>query len=124
MDNLRRFQQNVATRCGRWQRRPPPRRSRVGLAGRRVPGLGVRLGQPGPGQRRPAAQGWSSPFVLSVPGEAMLLDPAGLSPDEVRTRDVPPLPGDPYELREPSAGGASWYGARFHRRRTASGELF
>ena len=65
-----------------------------------------------------------APFVLSVPGEAMLLDPAGLSPDEDEDEDVPPLPGNPYELRETERGGASWYGARFHRRRTASGELF
>lgn len=65
-----------------------------------------------------------APFVLSVPGEAMLLDPAGLSPDEDEDEDAPPLPGNPYELRETERGGASWYGARFHRRRTASGELF
>lgn len=65
-----------------------------------------------------------APFVLSVPGEAMLLDPAGLSTDEDEDDDVPPLPGNPYELRETERGGASWYGARFHRRRTASGELF
>lgn len=65
-----------------------------------------------------------APFVLSVPGEAMLLDPAGLSPDEDEDEDVPPLPSNPYELRETERGGASWYGARFHRRRTASGELF
>ena len=65
-----------------------------------------------------------APFVLSVPGEAMLLDPAGLSPDEDEDDDVPPLPSNPYELRETERGGASWYGARFHRRRTASGELF
>ena len=65
-----------------------------------------------------------APFVLSVPGEAMLLDPAGLSPDEDEDEDAPPLPGIPYELRETERGGASWYGARFHRRRTASGELF
>ena len=61
-----------------------------------------------------------APFVLSVPGEAMLLDPAGLSPDEDEDEDVPPLPSNPYELRETERGGASWYGARFHRRRTAS----
>ena len=65
-----------------------------------------------------------APFVLTVPGEAMLLDPAGLSPDEDEDEDVPPLPSNPYELRETERGGASWYGARFHRRRTASGELF
>ena len=65
-----------------------------------------------------------APFVLSVPGEAMLLDPAGLSPDEDEDEDAPPLPSNPYELRETERGGASWYGARFHRRRTASGELF
>ena len=28
-----------------------------------------------------------APFVLSVPGEAMLLDPAGLSPDEDEDED-------------------------------------
>ena len=65
-----------------------------------------------------------APFVLSVPGEAMLLDPAGLSTDEDEDEDAPPLPSNPYELRETERGGASWYGARFHRRRTASGELF
>ena len=65
-----------------------------------------------------------APFVLTVPGEAMLLDPAGLSPDEDEDEDAPPLPSNPYELRETERGGASWYGARFHRRRTASGELF
>ena len=64
-----------------------------------------------------------APFVLTVPGEAMLLDPPGaVSPDE---EEAPELPaGNPYELRETERGGASWYGARFHRRRTASGERF
>ena len=64
-----------------------------------------------------------APFVLTVPGEAMLLDqPGAVSPDE---EEAPELPaGNPYELRETERGGASWYGARFHRRRTASGERF
>ncbi len=64
-----------------------------------------------------------APFVLTVPGEAMLLDPPGaVAPED---EEAPELPtGNPYELRETERGGASWYGARFHRRRTASGERF
>lgn len=64
-----------------------------------------------------------APHVLSVPGEAMLLDPPGAV--ESTPEPEPAMPGDnPYELRETERGAASWYGARFHRRRTASGELF
>ncbi len=63
-----------------------------------------------------------APHLLSVPGEAMLIDPPVI--------DAPPLPGAPLvppPVLEPTAdqvGLASWYGARFHKRRTASGELF
>lgn len=77
-----------------------------------------------------------APFVLTVPGEAMLLDPARPADAQQEDEDAEdeeddvaaPLPSNPYELRkklrETERGGASWYGARFHRRRTASGELF
>lgn len=56
-----------------------------------------------------------APFILTVPGEAMLLEPA-----------APPEPSAPanYELRESERGSASWYNARFQRKRTASGELY
>ncbi len=64
-----------------------------------------------------------APFVLTVPGEAMLLDPPGaVAPEDDEAPELPT--GNPYELRETERGGASWYGARFHRRRTASGERF
>lgn len=66
-----------------------------------------------------------APHVLTVPGEAMLLDPPGTGEPEPDPDTDPTLPlANPYELRETERGGASWYGARFHRRRTASGELF
>ena len=75
------------------------------------------------------AQGFSAeadalaPHLLSVPGEAMLIDPP---------RKPDPLPGEvgsslsakPLELSADEVGLASWYGAKFHKRRTASGELF
>lgn len=75
------------------------------------------------------AQGFSAeadalaPNLLSVPGEAMLIDPP---------RKAVPLPGDesgplapkPLDLSADEVGLASWYGAKFHKRRTASGELF
>lgn len=58
-----------------------------------------------------------APNLLSVPGESMLIDP-------------PPVPQPPavdtsvLGLQADEVGLASWYGQRFHRRRTASGELF
>lgn len=63
-----------------------------------------------------------APTLLTVPGEAMLMDP-------------PPAPAMPFpdaSLVSPppltptadEVGLASWYGAQFHRRRTASGERF
>lgn len=60
-----------------------------------------------------------APGLLSVPGEAMLLDPPS-PPEEDRSPDAPLI--KPQLADE--AGLASWYGARFHKRRTASGELF
>lgn len=66
-----------------------------------------------------------APHVLTVPGESMLIDPLGGDDADDPTAD-PMLGAAPssYELREAERGLASWYGARFHRRRTASGELF
>ncbi|MFT4242327.1 MAG: septal ring lytic transglycosylase RlpA family protein [Acidovorax sp.] len=55
-----------------------------------------------------------APDLLSPRGEAMLIDP-------------PPADEAPATRLAPEAdevGIASWYGARFHKRRTASGELF
>nr|WP_298207617.1 septal ring lytic transglycosylase RlpA family protein [Acidovorax sp.] len=66
-----------------------------------------------------AEPGALAPNLLTVPGEAMLIDPP-----------TPPAPapggGDASSLDFPAdeVGLASWYGAQFHRRRTASGELF
>ena len=58
-----------------------------------------------------------APNLLSVPGEAMLIDPPA--------KPEPTTPGrSPLSLEADEVGLASWYGAQFHRRRTASGELF
>ena len=58
-----------------------------------------------------------APNLLSVPGEAMLIDPPA--------KPEPDMPGGlPLSLEADEVGLASWYGAQFHRRRTASGELF
>ncbi|PJI96078.1 rare lipoprotein A [Acidovorax sp. 69] len=57
------------------------------------------------------------PHLLTVPGEAMLIDPA--PPSAPPVADVTSL-----GLAADEVGLASWYGAQFHRRRTASGELF
>ncbi|EER60143.1 rare lipoprotein A [Acidovorax delafieldii 2AN] len=58
-----------------------------------------------------------APNLLSVPGEAMLIDPP--AKPEPTAAD-----GSPLGLPADEVGLASWYGAQFHRRRTASGELF
>ncbi|MBY0409828.1 MAG: septal ring lytic transglycosylase RlpA family protein [Burkholderiaceae bacterium] len=60
-----------------------------------------------------------APNMLTVPGEAMLIDP------EPQQSPLPESPGTmpPGNLAD-EVGLASWYGAQFHRRRTASGELF
>ena len=58
-----------------------------------------------------------APNLLSVPGEAMLTDP----PPEPQPL---PIEASPLGLQADEVGMASWYGQRFHRRRTASGELF
>lgn len=62
-----------------------------------------------------------APHLLTVPGEILLLDPpASDAPDpEPRMSAQTPL-----SLSADEVGLASWYGARFHKRRTASGELF
>lgn len=61
-----------------------------------------------------------APHLLTVPGEAMLIDPPPPPP--------PPLPGGEASslglVTADEVGLASWYGAQFHRRRTASGERF
>jgi rare lipoprotein A len=56
-----------------------------------------------------------APHLLSVSGEALLIDPP-----------VPPpsVSSPPLSLEADEVGLASWYGAKFHKRRTASGELF
>lgn len=60
-----------------------------------------------------------APHVLTVPGEAMLIDP------ETERPLVPdPLGAMPQDSLADEVGLASWYGAKFHRRRTASGEPF
>lgn len=60
-----------------------------------------------------------APHLLSVPGEAMLIDPPAPPPPEARVATEPLL-----DVPADEVGLASWYGARFHKRRTASGELF
>lgn len=63
-----------------------------------------------------------APHLLSVPGEAMLTDP----PQAARPSagDASLQAASPLKLTADEVGLASWYGARFHKRRTASGELF
>ena len=58
-----------------------------------------------------------APNLLSVPGEAMLIDPPAKPQPDMSG-------GSPLSLEADEVGLASWYGAQFHRRRTASGELF
>lgn len=58
-----------------------------------------------------------APHLLTVPGEAMLIDPP--EPPPSAGAEASPLDFSPDEV-----GLASWYGAQFHRRRTASGERF
>lgn len=62
-----------------------------------------------------------APNLLTVPGEAMLLDPP--------VQDLPysqpsAVSAASLDISADEVGLASWYGARFHKRRTASGELF
>lgn len=57
-----------------------------------------------------------APHLLTVPGEAMLIDPPPPAVDAPATLQLAPAADE--------VGLASWYGARFHKRRTASGELF
>jgi len=74
------------------------------------------------------AQGFSAeadalaPNLLSVPGEAMLIDPVRPERPMVDTPMI--VPGAQLELSADEVGLASWYGAKFHKRRTASGEPF
>lgn len=58
-----------------------------------------------------------APHLLTVPGEAMLIDPPAPPALSGAEASALGLPAD-------EVGLASWYGAQFHRRRTASGELF
>ncbi|MBV7428415.1 MULTISPECIES: septal ring lytic transglycosylase RlpA family protein [unclassified Acidovorax] len=62
-----------------------------------------------------------APHLLSVPGEAMLIDPPrpGGREDGTESPQAPQL-----RLPADEVGLASWYGAKFHKRRTASGEPF
>lgn len=63
-----------------------------------------------------------APNLLSVPGEAMLIDPPAPA------ASAGPEPGlsvaPTVDISADEVGLASWYGAKFHKRRTASGELF
>ncbi|MBV7456105.1 septal ring lytic transglycosylase RlpA family protein [Acidovorax sp. sif1233] len=63
-----------------------------------------------------------APHLLSVPGEAMLIDPPSRPGGREDGTESPQAP----QLRLPAdeVGLASWYGAKFHKRRTASGEPF
>lgn len=63
-----------------------------------------------------------APHLLSVPGEAMLMDPP--ETEATTLPQAPLVPPPVLELSADEVGLASWYGPRFHRRRTASGELF
>lgn len=63
-----------------------------------------------------------APHLLSVPGEVLLIDPPprpGAQEGRVGSLQAPQL-----RLPADEEGLASWYGAKFHKRRTASGELF
>ena len=73
-----------------------------------------------PALAQDGAQGLSAgadalaPPLLSVPGETLLIDPPPAAP----------APGIELAPEADEVGLASWYGAKFHKRRTASGELF
>ena len=73
-----------------------------------------------PALAQDGAQGLSAgadalaPPLLSVPGETLLIDPPPAAP----------APGLELAPEADEVGLASWYGAKFHKRRTASGELF
>lgn len=61
-----------------------------------------------------------APHLLSVPGEAMLMDPPQAVPEDRSAGAEAPQLG----IAADQVGLASWYGAKFHKRRTASGEPF
>lgn len=63
-----------------------------------------------------------APNLLTVPGEAMLIDPPPVAPPTGSETGLSAPP--PVAISADEVGLASWYGARFHKRRTASGELF
>lgn len=63
-----------------------------------------------------------APNLLTVPGEAMLIDPPAR--DAQSPHSSAALPVALLDIAADEVGLASWYGARFHKRRTASGELF
>ena len=56
-----------------------------------------------------------APHLLSPHGEATLIDPPP-TPEATPSLQLAPAADE--------VGFASWYGAKFHKRRTASGELF
>jgi rare lipoprotein A len=62
-----------------------------------------------------------APNLLTVPGEVMLIDPPAQG---VQNAELPASVQAPLGISADEVGLASWYGARFHKRRTASGELF
>ena len=62
-----------------------------------------------------------APHLLTVPGEAMLLDPPV---QNTPFSEPSAVVAAPLDISADEVGLASWYGARFHKRKTASGELF
>ncbi|MCE1194278.1 MAG: septal ring lytic transglycosylase RlpA family protein [Acidovorax sp.] len=106
-----------------WRQRVPGRLVRLlRLAAACLVGLAPAGLLPAHAQGLSAEADALAPHLLSVPGEAMLIDPPappGPRPGETGLSVAPEV-----GLSADEVGLASWYGAKFHKRRTASGELF
>lgn len=77
------------------------------------------------GLSTPAPEAFA-PAVLSPRGEALLLEPPPMGPgDAAEAIDIPTPQAAVSLLPQARRKGlASWYGLKFHRRRTASGEAY
>lgn len=71
----------------------------------------------------PESQGWPAPSGASAPAATGISPPSALfdMPESPATRQSLP---EGQGFREIERGQASWYGPRFHGRRTASGERY
>lgn len=66
-----------------------------------------------------------APTALSPHGEALLLEPPPEGPNDAETTDSPNRQAALSLLPQARRKGlASWYGLKFHRRRTASGDVY